>query len=155
MAARRVFLADATTRDELRSRAERSVGPLVFRAAKLLKANRKQLKEWRADPWGYEPSPPQRPLQRCDCERVPRPCPWVGCRYHLYLQVDVTDAGVRIRLNFPDIEPHELPPEQSCLLDIIDAAPWGLDEVEIGRALNLTREAIRLELRAALIRLGG
>ena len=30
----------------------------------------------------------ERPTTRVDCENGMRPCPWVGCRYHLYLDVD-------------------------------------------------------------------
>lgn len=28
-----------------------------------------------------------RPTVRSECENGPRPCPWVGCKYHLYLDV--------------------------------------------------------------------
>lgn len=34
---------------------------------------------------------PRRPRTRGDCEDGPRPCPWVGCRYNLMLEV--TEAG--------------------------------------------------------------
>lgn len=29
----------------------------------------------------------RRPKTRADCDNVPRPCPYVGCRYHLFLEV--------------------------------------------------------------------
>lgn len=59
--------------------------------------------------------PYERPRTRGDCEKIPRPCPFVGCRYHLYL--DVTHRG-SILLNHPDKEPGEL--EVSCSLDVAD-----------------------------------
>lgn len=37
-------------------------------------------------PWGNK-----RPKTRADCLNKPRPCPWVGCKYHILL--DVNDSG--------------------------------------------------------------
>jgi len=84
-----------------------------------------------------------RPRTRADCKNSRRPCPWVGCRHHLYL--DITEAG-GIRLNFPDKRPWELDP--CCALDIIDQyGDRTLDQV--GRAVNLTCERVRqIELDA-------
>lgn len=82
------------------------------------------------------------PMTRAECVAGVRPCPFVSCRHHLYL--DVTDAGA-IKLNFPDIEPDEL--AFSCALDIADAGGATLEQV--GAALNVTRERIRqMEERA-------
>ena len=79
----------------------------------------------------------QRPLVREDCAGGQRPCPWVICRYHLFL--DVTHAG-SIVLNFPELlGPEEL--DSSCALDIADRGALTLDEV--GDLMNLTRERIR------------
>lgn len=81
----------------------------------------------------------ERPRTRRDCELVPRPCPFVSCKWNLYL--DVNPRTGSIKLNFPDIEPDEMPPESSCALDVADR---GIDTLEeIGEALNLTRERIR------------
>jgi hypothetical protein len=33
-----------------------------------------------------------RPQRRSDCEDGPRPCPWVGCRYHLWADVSIAGA---------------------------------------------------------------
>jgi hypothetical protein len=79
-----------------------------------------------------------RPRCRADCERVERPCPWVGCKWNLYL--DVNWAGT-IKLNFPDIDPDEMDPRASCVLDIADQGGVALEKV--GEAMNLTRERIR------------
>lgn len=56
-----------------------------------------------------------RPRTRGDCANVPRPCPFVSCRFHLYLDVSVRG---RLTVNFPDKEPSEL--ENSCALDVAE-----------------------------------
>lgn len=85
-----------------------------------------------------------RPKTWADCVSGERPCPWVGCKYHLYL--DVNPKTGSIKLNFPDIEPDEM--TDSCVLDIADRGPVTLEDV--GRIMNLTRERIRqLEAGAA------
>lgn len=38
-----------------------------------------------------------RPMRRADCEREARPCPWVGCRHHLLLEVARTKGGRDVR----------------------------------------------------------
>lgn len=79
----------------------------------------------------------QRPRARADCVDGPRPCPWVGCKHHLYLDVSAETGS--IKLNFPDLEPWEL--EHSCSLDV--AAQDGVTLEETGRTMNVTRERIR------------
>ncbi len=79
-----------------------------------------------------------RPETRSDCMEVPRPCPFVGCKYHLYLDVK-PDTG-SIKYNFPDLEPHQL--LDSCALDLIDQHQ-DLTLEYIGEIMNLTRERIR------------
>lgn len=82
-----------------------------------------------------------RPRTRADCKDGPRPCPWVGCRHHLYLEV----KGGQIRLNFPDFDPSEL--QDSCSLDIADRGESTL--VDIATMLNVTKQAIKItELKA-------
>lgn len=78
----------------------------------------------------------ERPRTRRDCLTGPRPCPWVSCKYHLYL--DVTPIG-SVKLNFPDLEPHELP--VSCALDV--AAHGGLSAERLAPVMNITRERVR------------
>jgi hypothetical protein len=93
-----------------------------------------------------------RPTSRGDCQAreegsldddehafMLRPCPYVGCRHHLYL--DVSRSG-SIKLNFPDIEPEDLHlmPE-TCTLDLADRGTLTLEET--GQKMNLTRERVR------------
>jgi hypothetical protein len=83
-----------------------------------------------------------RPQTRADCEAGERPCPYLSCRYHLYL--DVNAAG-GIQLNFPDKELHEL--EETCALDVAERHGATLEHV--GSLMNVTRERIRqLETKA-------
>lgn len=82
-----------------------------------------------------------RPATRGDCANVARPCPYVGCRHHLYL--DVTESGA---LKVEDGEPWDM--KHSCSLDVADEGGLTLDEV--GQILGLTRERVRqIEERAA------
>lgn len=85
----------------------------------------------------------ERPQTRGDCLDGPRPCPWVSCRWHLYL--DVSPVG-SIKLNHPDKEPWEL--EETCALDVADRGGVTLDVV--GRLVGITRERVRqIEAKAA------
>ncbi len=79
----------------------------------------------------------ERPRARNECEHSERPCPFVGCRYHLYLDVN-PDTG-SIKLNFPDLEVWQLP--VTCALDV--ACEGGITLERAGEILNLTRERIR------------
>jgi hypothetical protein len=106
-----------------------------------LAAGRAELEALGAD------GPYDRPKTRGDCARVPRPCPYVACKYSLYL--DVSETG-SIILNFPHLEPGEMPPDQSCALDLAEKRAWTLEE--IAQVTNLTRERIRQVELKALIR---
>lgn len=91
----------------------------------------------------------ERPRTRADCADGPRPCPWVGCRHHLYLEVKPNGSIV---INRPDLEPWEL--GESCSLDtgprqfteiatILGVTRWRVMQIEqaalgqLGRALEL------------------
>lgn len=91
-----------------------------------------------------EAEPRRLPVFRAECRRVPRPCPFVSCRYHLYL--DVNEQG-GIRFNFPDLPLEQLDP--SCALDVVDDR-GDLAYANIGRLMNVTREGARQLVRAAL-----
>lgn len=78
-----------------------------------------------------------RPMTREDCINGPRPCLFVSCRHHLYL--DVNPVTGSIKLNFPDREVWEL--EETCALDVAERG--GITLEEVGAIMNLTRERIR------------
>jgi hypothetical protein len=90
----------------------------------------------------------QRPRTRGDCVDGPRPCPWVGCKWHLYLDVARTGALI---LNFPDHEPDEL--VESCALDLADRG--GLILEDVGAIYNVTRERVRQVQDEALEKIRG
>jgi hypothetical protein len=86
-----------------------------------------------------------RPRSRADCVNTPRPCLFVSCKHHLYL--DVNPETGSIKLNFPDKEIWEL--EETCALDVADKG--GITLEEVGAIMNLTRERIRqVETRGLL-----
>jgi hypothetical protein len=78
-----------------------------------------------------------RPLTRSECQSMPRPCPFVSCAHHLYL--DVNPSSGAIKLNFPHLEVWEM--KETCALDVADRG--GITLEEVGEILNLTRERIR------------
>lgn len=88
----------------------------------------------------YPETDHDRPKTRHECtqgEHAERPCPFVSCKHHLYL--DVSERSGAIKLNFPDLEVEQMP--ESCALDIADRG--GITLEEIGVIMNLTRERIR------------
>jgi hypothetical protein len=93
----------------------------------------------------YPPEDVDRPRTRADCMNGPRPCPFVACKHHLYL--DVNPETGSIKLNFPDLEVWQM--KDTCSLDVADRGGVTLEEV--GEILNLTRERIRqVEVRGLL-----
>lgn len=88
-----------------------------------------------------------RPVTRGDCERFSRPCPFVACKFNLYLTVS-PDTG-SIKFNFPDIEPDEM--GESCVLDVADSGGETLERV--GEHMNIVRERVRQIENDALSRL--
>jgi hypothetical protein len=98
---------------------------------------------------GAELYPPvddvERPRTRAECREAARPCPWVACKHHLYL--DINPRTGSIKLNFPDLEPWDL--EHTCALDVAESGGRTLEE--IGQITNLTRERVRqVEVRGLL-----
>lgn len=87
-----------------------------------------------------------RPRTRAECGGGQmRPCPFVSCKHHLYL--DVNPVSGSVKLNFPDLEVWEM--KETCALDVADRG--GITLEEVGEILNLTRERIRqVEVRGLL-----
>jgi hypothetical protein len=89
----------------------------------------------------------ERPRTRKECLQKGRPCLFVSCKHHLYL--DVNPETGSIKLNFPDREVWEL--RETCALDVAERG--GLTLEEVGEILNLTRERIRQVEAAGLKKL--
>jgi hypothetical protein len=85
------------------------------------------------------PEDVERPRVREDCRNATgaRPCPFVSCKHHLYLDVSAKTGA--IKLNFPDLEVWEM--TESCALDGADQGGMTLEAV--AAAMNLTRERVR------------
>jgi hypothetical protein len=79
----------------------------------------------------------RKPETRAECATGQRPCPFVSCKYHLYLDVNPNTGSIKI--NFPHVELWEM--KETCALDIADKGGTTLEEV--GVIVNLTRERIR------------
>ena len=87
-----------------------------------------------------------RPTCRADCLDGPRPCPWVGCRYHLYL--DITRIGT-LTENFPGADVDTL--TETCALDVADRGDLKLEE--LADLMDITKERVRQIEEEALRRL--
>ena len=93
----------------------------------------------------YPPVDIPRPTTRAECREEMRPCPWVACKHHLYLDINPETGSIKI--NFPDLEPWEL--KHTCALDVAERG--GITLEEVGEIMNLTRERIRqVEVRGLL-----
>jgi hypothetical protein len=89
----------------------------------------------------------KRPRSRAECANGPRPCMFISCKHHLYL--DVNPSTGSIKLNFPDREVWEL--DETCALDVADRG--GITLEEVGTIMNLTRERIRQVETRGLVKL--
>ena len=61
------------------------------------------------------PEDVDRPQSRQECSQMQRPCPFVSCSHHLYL--DVNPETGAIKLNFPHLEVWEM--AETCSLDVV------------------------------------
>jgi hypothetical protein len=128
------------SREQLRSRRRRAVRAKTTSMKRLTK---RELRLGRALYPDDEFADVERPKTRADCKDGPRPCPFVSCVHHLYLDVSAKSGAIKV--NFPDLEPWEL--GESCSLDVADRKGTSLENV--GAIMNLTRERIRqLEVKA-------
>ena len=131
---------------------------------------------WTFEPGSARSAPPfesamvetdQRPRTRGDCAGGLRPCPWVGCRYHLASDYRPASRDVTIRRRIvgergcSDAHAADLVLQmaQTCALDVADDGPVTLDVT--GQLFELTRERVRqleekaiLKLRRGLSRFG-
>lgn len=78
-----------------------------------------------------------KPKTRSECVDMERPCPFVSCKYHLY--IDVHPVRGSIKVNFTDVDVWEM--TETCALDIADRG--GITLEEVGEIMNLTRERVR------------
>jgi hypothetical protein len=131
---------------EIMSITGETIPPLRRRSrAKTIAMKRLTKEELRIGALLYPEKSYWRPATRGECTNVARPCPYVSCKYHLY--IDVNPRTGSIKINFPDKEVWEL--KNSCALDV--AQQGGITLEEVGEILNLTRERIRqVEVRGLM-----
>ncbi len=126
------------TREQRRSRRKRAVRARTISIKRMTKRELELGRVLYPDVEGVE-----QPKTREECAGGMRPCPFVSCKHHLYLDVSARTGA--IKLNFPDLEVWEM--NESCALDVADRAGATLEEV--GAIMNLTRERIRqVEVKA-------
>lgn len=103
----------------------------------------------------YVMSKEERPRTRADCWNSGRPCPFIGCKYNLWMDVHTRGKSKNykplLKPNRPDKAPWEMPPGQSCALDIADVGGMTLEDV--GDLITLTRERIRQVENIALAKM--
>jgi hypothetical protein len=127
------------------SRKIRRRGRRTRMRSKTIAMKRLTKEEMRVGALMFPPVDEPRPRTRAECKDAPRPCPWVSCKHHLYL--DVNPETGSIKLNFPDLEVWEM--KDTCSLDVADRN--GITLEEVGEIMNLTRERIRqVEVRGLL-----
>ncbi len=127
----------AITREQRRSRRKREV------RARTISVKRMTKRELEIGRLLYPETDYWKPRTREECVDGPRPCPFVSCKHHLF--IDVSARTGAIKLNFPDLEVWDL--GESCALDVADRGGTTLEDV--GAIMNLTRERIRqVEVKA-------
>ena len=130
-------IGDGITREQRRSRRKRAV------RARTISVKRMTKRELEIGRLLYPEDDYNKPPVRAACQGGARPCPYVSCKHHLY--VDVSPRTGAIKLNFPDLEVWEM--GDSCALDVADRGGTTLEDV--GAIMNLTRERIRqVEVKA-------
>ena len=99
-----------------------------------------------------------RPRTRGDCEDAPRPCPWVGCRHHLAIDVRDNYTG-KIHGHFAGVLEGDLSGmTQTCSLDVSDQGEHTLEQV--AKYSGVTRQRVEAiehvaQARARAHRLAG
>jgi hypothetical protein len=128
---------EAITREQRRSRRKRDV------RARTISVKRMTKRELEIGRLLFPEDDYWKPRTRAECLDGPRPCPFVSCKHHLF--IDVSARTGAIKLNFPDLEAWEM--TESCALDVADRGGTTLEDV--GAIMNLTRERIRqVEVKA-------
>src|SRR5260370_35381831 len=124
--------APAVTREQRRSRRKRAI------RARTISVKRMTKRELELGRLLYpEAEEAERPETRSDCLEGARPCPFVSCKHHLYLDISARTGA--IKLNFPDLEAWDM--TETSALDVAD--PGRTPPAQAGPITTLTREPIR------------
>lgn len=93
------------------------------------------------------PLHPDRPTRRGQCKDGPRPCPWLSCRYHLYLDIRPVSGTLVYAHGLVELEAMQ----DTCALDVADRGRHTLEEVS--QHVQLTRERTRQLQEVALAKI--
>ena len=88
-------LDEDITREQRRSRRKRDV------RARTISVKRMTKRELEIGKLLYPETDYYKPKARAECAEGPRPCPYVSCKHHLF--IDVSPRTGAIKLNFPDL----------------------------------------------------
>lgn len=122
-----------------KDRAWRTADPSGTRKA--MERARRRLPVLEVTPQELAQAEAERPRRRGDCEGREACCPWVGCKFHLYLNVRPSGS---IQRTFPGWEPEDLPISCADLVArMVRDHGEELTLESIGLLTGLTRERVR------------
>lgn len=89
-----------------------------------------------------------RPKTRGDCVDGPRPCPRVGCRYHLLTHINrhgrLALNGIPNRSSDEEVIDRLFSMEETCALDVADGVEGStMNRAAVGALMGLSRERVR------------
>jgi hypothetical protein len=113
-----------------------------------------------ADPGssGASPSGPEpirlmtRPRQRADCQEAPRPCPWIGCKWHLCWERRDLRRLILSQADPALVAARIMEMDESCVLDCAQAPR---SDREVGAVLKVTHQAVAQTCARGLAKLRG
>lgn len=84
------------------------------------------------------------PATRAECKDAPRPCPFVSCRYHLFLDI-ASDGRLFMTTDADEHDESSIERElyqmaETCALDVADGGSAQQDEVAV--VLGITRRHV-------------
>jgi hypothetical protein len=91
-----------------------------------------------------------RPVRRADCLKGPRPCPWIGCRWHLCWEHHKIKRAILSNADPREVAALILSMPDTCVLDLSEEA---LSTRQVANALNVTHQAIAQSCVRALDKL--
>ena len=109
----------------LREQQSGTYGRLIGESVAMKRLTREELRQGALM---YPPVYIPRPSSRAECREEMRPCPWVACKHHLYLDINPETGSIKI--NFPDLEPHGI--KDDSIRDVIRNALFSGDSAGAG-----------------------
>lgn len=90
----------------------------------------------------YRERPDDRPRTRAQCPSSGKPCPWVLCRYHLWLDRKQYKGRDALNMVWPDRAPEAL--DETCALHAAERhSGEGMSLQEVSDLIDTSRERVR------------